>query len=145
MEPKERVKLLDELMTVVQVMDEMYQYHPENPNQVDVVSEFKALAERKAHFATPPAQVFAGGSQLFIPHAVLALEMLGTVFTLWAHVRVQLKRLKAQLHLHRILHALQGLLQGVEAHGAPGAGHIRHKVDLQGCQRVLVTHPNLCK
>ena len=47
MEPKERVKLLDELMTVVHVMDEMYQYHPENPKQVDVVSEFKALAERK--------------------------------------------------------------------------------------------------
>jgi len=48
MEPKERVKLLDELMTVVQVMDELYQYHPENPKQVDVVSEFKAMAERKA-------------------------------------------------------------------------------------------------
>ena len=47
MDHKERVKLMDELMTVVQVMDEMYQYHPENPNQVDVVSEFKALAERK--------------------------------------------------------------------------------------------------
>ena len=47
MDQKERVKLIDELMTVVQVMDEMYQYHPENPNQVDVVSEFKALAERK--------------------------------------------------------------------------------------------------
>jgi hypothetical protein len=48
MEPKEKVKLLDELMTVVHVMDELYQYHPENPKQVDVVSEFKALAERKA-------------------------------------------------------------------------------------------------
>ena len=48
MEQKERVKLLDELMTVVQVMDELYQYHPENPKQIDVVSEFKALAERKA-------------------------------------------------------------------------------------------------
>ncbi len=48
MEPKERVKLLDELMTVVQVMDELYQYHPENPKQINVVSEFKAMAERKA-------------------------------------------------------------------------------------------------
>jgi hypothetical protein len=47
MDQKEQVKLMDELMTVVQVMDEMYQYHPENPNQVDVVSEFKALVERK--------------------------------------------------------------------------------------------------
>jgi len=48
MDQKERVKLMDELMTVVQIMDELYQYHPENPKQVDVVSEFKALAERKA-------------------------------------------------------------------------------------------------
>ena len=47
MDQKERVKLMDELMTVVQIMDEMYQYHPQNPRQVDVVSEFKALAERK--------------------------------------------------------------------------------------------------
>jgi hypothetical protein len=47
MDQKEQVKLMDELMTVVQVMDEMYQYHPENPNQVDVVSEFKELVERK--------------------------------------------------------------------------------------------------
>ena len=47
MDQKERVKLMDELMTVVQIMDELYQYHPENPKQVDVVSEFKALAERK--------------------------------------------------------------------------------------------------
>ena len=48
MDQKERVKLMDELMTVVQIMDELYQYHPNNPKQVDVVSEFKALEERKA-------------------------------------------------------------------------------------------------
>ena len=48
MDKKERVVLMDELMTVVQVMDQLYQYHPENPKQIDVVSEFKALAERKA-------------------------------------------------------------------------------------------------
>ena len=52
MDQKERVKLMDELMTVVQIMDELYQYHPENPKQVDVVSEFKALAERKAEIET---------------------------------------------------------------------------------------------
>ena len=56
MDQKERVKLMDELMTVVQVMDEMYQYHPENPNQVDVVSEFKALAERKVEIETKLGQ-----------------------------------------------------------------------------------------
>ena len=47
MDQKEQIQLLDELMSVIQIMDELYRYHPENPTQVDVVSEFKALAERK--------------------------------------------------------------------------------------------------
>ena len=47
MDVKTRVKLIDELMTVVQVMDELYRYHPENPKQIDVAAEFKILAERK--------------------------------------------------------------------------------------------------
>jgi len=47
MDAKQRIKLIDELMTVVQVMDELYKYHPENPKQIDVASEFKVLAERK--------------------------------------------------------------------------------------------------
>ena len=47
MDQKEQMQLLDELMSVIQIMDELYSYHPENPKQVDVVSEFKALAERK--------------------------------------------------------------------------------------------------
>ena len=47
MDQKEQMQLLDELMSVIQIMDELYRYHPENPTQVDVVSEFKALAERK--------------------------------------------------------------------------------------------------
>ena len=48
MDQKEQMQLLDELMSVIQIMDELYRYHPENPNQVDVASEFKRLAERKA-------------------------------------------------------------------------------------------------
>lgn len=47
MDAKTRMKLIDELMTVVQVMDELYCYHPDNPKQLDVVSEFKKLALRK--------------------------------------------------------------------------------------------------
>ena len=47
MDAKTRVNLMDELMTVVQVMDELYHYHPDNPKQIDVVSEFKKLALRK--------------------------------------------------------------------------------------------------
>ncbi len=48
MDQKEQMQLLDELMSVIQIMDELYRYHPENPNQIDVASEFKRLAERKA-------------------------------------------------------------------------------------------------
>ena len=47
MEPKARVKLIDELMTVVQIMDELYRYHPDNPNRFNVAEEYKILAERK--------------------------------------------------------------------------------------------------
>ena len=47
MEPKARVKLIDDLMTVVQIMDELYRYHPDNPNRFNVAEEYKVLAERK--------------------------------------------------------------------------------------------------
>ena len=47
MDQNKQMQLLDELMSTIQIMDELYRYHPENPTQVDVVSEFKALAERK--------------------------------------------------------------------------------------------------
>lgn len=47
MDAKTRVKLIDELMTVVQIMDELYRYHPDNPNRFNVAEEYKILAERK--------------------------------------------------------------------------------------------------
>lgn len=47
MDTKTHMKLIDELMTVIQVMDELYRYHPDNPKQLDVVLEFKKLALRK--------------------------------------------------------------------------------------------------
>jgi hypothetical protein len=43
----QRVQLIDELMNTVQIMDELFRYHPDNPNQVDVVQEFQKLAIRK--------------------------------------------------------------------------------------------------
>ena len=48
MEAKTHVKLIDELMTVVEIMDELYRYHPDNPNRFNVAEEYKILAERKA-------------------------------------------------------------------------------------------------
>ena len=56
MDQKEQMQLLDELMSVIQIMDELYRYHPENPKQIDVVSEFKALAERKVEIETKLGQ-----------------------------------------------------------------------------------------
>ena len=47
MDQNKQMQLLDELMSTIQIMDELYRYHPENPTKVDVVSEFKAMAERK--------------------------------------------------------------------------------------------------
>jgi myosin-crossreactive antigen len=32
MDQKEQMQLLDELMSTIQIMDELYRYHPENPN-----------------------------------------------------------------------------------------------------------------
>ena len=47
MNQKKYVQLVDELMTVVQVMDELYRYHPNNPNKVNVENEYKQMASRK--------------------------------------------------------------------------------------------------
>ena len=47
MNQKKYVQLVDELMTVVQVMDELYRYHPNNPNKVNVENEYKQMAARK--------------------------------------------------------------------------------------------------
>jgi hypothetical protein len=43
----QRVQLIDELMSISQVMDELFRYHPDNPSKVDVVQEFQKLAIRK--------------------------------------------------------------------------------------------------
>jgi hypothetical protein len=43
----ERIRLTDELFYIVNVMDELYRYHPDNPNRTDVAYEFARLAERK--------------------------------------------------------------------------------------------------
>ena len=56
MDQNKQMQLLDELMSTIQIMDELYRYHPENPTQVDVVSEFKALAERKVEIETKLGQ-----------------------------------------------------------------------------------------
>ena len=44
---KQRTQMIDELMSISTVMDELFRYHPDNPNKVDVVQEFQKLAIRK--------------------------------------------------------------------------------------------------
>ena len=44
---KQRAQMVDELMSISQVMDELFRYHPDNSNKVDVVQEFQKLAIRK--------------------------------------------------------------------------------------------------
>jgi hypothetical protein len=44
---KQRAQMIDELMSISTVMDELFRYHPDNPNKVDVVQEFQKLAIRK--------------------------------------------------------------------------------------------------
>jgi len=48
----ERIRLTDELFDIVNIMDVLYQYHPDNPNRIDVVYEFAKLAERKNFIET---------------------------------------------------------------------------------------------
>jgi hypothetical protein len=44
---KPRTQMIDELMSISTVMDELFRYHPDNPNKVDVVQEFQKMAIRK--------------------------------------------------------------------------------------------------
>jgi hypothetical protein len=44
---KQRTQMIDELMSISTVMDELFRYHPDNPNKVDVVQEFQKMAIRK--------------------------------------------------------------------------------------------------
>ena len=44
---KQRTQMIDELMSISTVMDELFRYHPDNPNTVDVVQEFQKMAIRK--------------------------------------------------------------------------------------------------
>ena len=40
-------ELLEDLMATVKVMDEIWKYHPENPEKSDVITEYKLLEEVK--------------------------------------------------------------------------------------------------
>ena len=40
---EQRANLVNDLIAVSTIMDELWNYHPDNPNKKDVVSEYKTL------------------------------------------------------------------------------------------------------
>ena len=51
---KENLKadLINDLISVSTVMDELWKYHPENPERVDIISEYNYLIEMKKGIET---------------------------------------------------------------------------------------------
>ena len=54
---KKKTQLIDNLMSVATLLDEVYQYHPSNPNQIDVEAYFQELTERKVEIETELANL----------------------------------------------------------------------------------------
>lgn len=40
---EQRANLVNDLIAVSTIMDELWNYHPDNPNKKDVISEYKTL------------------------------------------------------------------------------------------------------
>ena len=40
-----RTELLNDLVATTTVMDEMWRYHPDNPNKKDIIKEYKILKQ----------------------------------------------------------------------------------------------------
>ena len=45
---EKRVELINDLAATATVMDELWRYHPENPNKVDIVKEYSALQKMQS-------------------------------------------------------------------------------------------------
>jgi adenine C2-methylase RlmN of 23S rRNA A2503 and tRNA A37 len=44
---EQRIDLVNDLIATTTVMDELWYYHPENPNRKDIVEEYKVLEKIK--------------------------------------------------------------------------------------------------
>ena len=42
---EKKVELINDLAATVTVMEEVWRYHPDNPNKVDIVKEYKNLEQ----------------------------------------------------------------------------------------------------
>mgnify|MGYP003634969088 CR=1 FL=1 len=47
-----KTELLNELVSVVTVMEEIFKYHPENPDKIDIVKEYETLQMMKDEIET---------------------------------------------------------------------------------------------
>ena len=45
---EQKAALLDDLMATVTVMEEVWNYHPDNPNKKDIIQEYKLLERIKS-------------------------------------------------------------------------------------------------
>ena len=45
---QQKASLLDDLMAVSTVMEEVWNYHPDNPNKKDIIQEYKLLERIKS-------------------------------------------------------------------------------------------------
>jgi hypothetical protein len=45
---QQKAALLDDLMATVTVMEELWNYHPNNPNKRDIIDEYKVLERIKS-------------------------------------------------------------------------------------------------
>ena len=43
-----KTELVNDLMAVATVMEELWRYHPENPDKKDVIAEYKTLEQIKS-------------------------------------------------------------------------------------------------
>lgn len=44
---EQRVDLVNDLIAVTTVMEEIWNYHPDNPNKKDIIAEYNALKQIK--------------------------------------------------------------------------------------------------
>jgi hypothetical protein len=54
---KKQTQLIDDLLSVSSLLDEVYQYHPSNPKQINVEEYFRELSERKVQIETELAKL----------------------------------------------------------------------------------------
>ena len=67
--------------------------------------------------------------QLRVTHAVLGFQVVAGICAFAGHRGVELERLEVDLDRYLGADSFQCALQGVQAHSAPGAGHVGNKVD----------------